>query len=237
MAFEYAYDLSGCTSPVEGKHDVLDANDIRKGELIKILAPAASVLGGRVTSLTSTYTSIAGVASEDKVANDGKTSMKIFQSPTACFRVPAPTTSAVTASSGAGTWGTTDLCSGTTTGSDDLLNGGKIKIKTKAAASTMTSNVGDIVNITDYDAVSTSDGIISVAVGTPITGDIAYLFPPIGGKFILPTPTDTDHNLGITVPAAGTATGACLIVVDHDFINNKVIVKIASNVHQFAGHA
>jgi hypothetical protein len=235
--FEYVYDLSGCTYPVKLRCNVADANDIRKGELIKLLAPAAGVLGGDVESLTTTYTAIGGVASEDKVANDGKTTMEIYNSPSAVFAVDAITTSAVTASSGSGTWGSTDLCSGTTTGSDDLLNGGKIKIKTKAALSTMTANVGDIINITDYDAVSSSDGIISVDVGTPITGDIAYLFPPKGGKFILPTPTDTDHNMGIAVPAASTAAGTCLIVVDHDFVRNKVLVKVAANVHQFAGHA
>lgn len=235
--FEYAYDLSGCAYPVQGSFDVLDANDIRKGELIKLLAPAASVLGGRVTSLTATYTSIAGVAAEDKVASDGKVRMKVYKSPTACFRVDAIVTAALTAASGAGTWGSTDLISGTTTGSDELLNGGKIKIKAKAAASTMTKNVGDIVDITAYDAVSTTNGIITVAVGTPITGDTAYLFPPIGGKFILPTPTDTNHNMGIAIPAASTAAGTCLIVEDHDLENNKVIVKVAANVHQFAGHA
>ncbi|AFV02824.1 MULTISPECIES: hypothetical protein [unclassified Dehalobacter] len=235
--FEYAYDLSGVTYPVMGEHDILDANDIRKGELIKLLAPAASVLGGRVTSLTATYTSIAGVAAEDKVANDGKVKMKIYESPSAVFKVDAITTSALTAGSGSGTWGCTDLISGTTTGSDELLNGGKIKIKTKAASSTMTKNVGDVINITAYDAVNSTNGIITVAVGTPITGDVAYLFPPISGKFVLPTPTDTDHNMGIAIPAAGTAAGACLIVVGHDLENNKILVKVASNVHQFAGHA
>lgn len=235
--FEYAYDLNGCAYPIKGKHDVLDANDIRKGELIKLLAPAASVLGGRVTSLTATYTSIAGVAAEDKVANDGKVRMEIYESPSAVYRVDAITTSALTAASGSGTWGSTDLISGTTTGSDELLNGGKIKIKTKAAASTMTKNVGDVVNITAYDAVSSSNGIITVAVGTPITGDVAYLFPPIGGKLIIPTPTDTDHNMGVALPAASVAAGTCLVVVDHDLDNNKILVKIAGNVHQFAGHA
>ncbi|MGE5328005.1 MAG: hypothetical protein ACM3KR_00655 [Deltaproteobacteria bacterium] len=234
--FEYAYDLSGVTYPVEGLHDVLDANDIRKGELIKLLAPGASVLGGRVTSLTATYTAIAGVAAEDKVASDGKVKMKIYKSPSACFRVDAIVTTA-NANSGSGTWSSTDLISGTTTGSDDLLNGGKIKIKTKATSTTLTKNVGDIIDITDYDAVNSSDGVISVAVGTPISGDVAYLFPPIGGKFVLPTPTDTDHNMGIAIPAAGTAAGTCLVVVDHDYDNNKIIVKIADNVHQFAGHA
>lgn len=237
--FEYAYDLSGCAYPVKGKHDVLDANDIRKGELVKLLAPAASVLGGRVTSLTTTYTAIAGVAAEDKVANDGKVGMEIYESPSAVFRVDPITTSALTAASGAGTWGSTDLISGTTTGSDELLNGGKLKIKTRAAASTMTAGIqpGDVFNITAYDAVSTTNGIVSVALGTPITGDVAYLFPPIGGKLILPTPTDTDHNMGIALPAASVAAGTCLVVVDHDLENNKVLVKIAANVHQLSGHA
>lgn len=235
--FEYVYDLSGCAYPVQGTHDVLDANDIRKGELIKLLAPAGGVLGGRVTSLTATYTSIGGVAAEDKVANSGKVRMKTYESPTACFKVPAIVTAALTAGSGAGTWGSTDLCSGTTSGSDELLNGGKIKIKAKAAATTMTKNVGDVVNITAYDAVSTANGIITVAVGTPITGDTAYVFPPIGGKLIVPTPTDTDHNMGVALPAASAAAGTCLVVVDHDLENNKIIVKIAANVHQFSGHA
>jgi len=235
--FEYVYDLSGCAYAVQGLEDVLDANDIRKGELIKLLAPAASVLGGRVTSLTATYTSIAGVAAEDKVASDGKVRMKIYKSPSACFKVNAIETAALTAGSGAGTWGSTDLCSGTTTGSDELLNGGKIKIKAKTALSTMTVGVGDVINITAYDAVSTANGIITVAVGTPITGDTAYVFPPIGGKFIIPAVTDTDHNMGIAWPAASVAAGTCLIVVDHDLENNKVIVKVAANVHQFSGHA
>lgn len=234
--FEYAYDLSGCTYPVKTKVKVANANDIRMGELIKLLAPAAGVLGGDVESLTTTYTSIAGVACEDKVANDGKVAMDIFSSPTAVFAVDAIVTTA-NGNSGSGTWNSTDLISGTTTGSDDLLNGGLIKIKTKAANTTMTANVGDIVNITDYDAVSSSDGIISVAVGTPISGDVAYLFPPKGGKFILPTVTDTDHNMGVAIPASSTAAGTCLIVVDHDFVKNKILVKVAGNVHQFAGHA
>lgn len=234
--FEYAFDLSGCAYPVQGLHDVLDANDIRKGELIKLLAPANGVLAGRVTSLTTTYTAIAGVAAEDKVANDGKVRMKIYESPTAVFRVPAIVTTA-NANSGSGVWKSTDLISGTTTGSDELLNGGKIKIKTKAASTTLTVNVGDVVNITDYDAVDSSDGAISVAVGTPIAGDVAYLFPPVGGKFVLPTPTDTDHNMGIAIPASGTAAGTCLIVVGHDLENNYILVKVAANVHQFSGHA
>ena len=234
--FEYAYDLQGCTSPVVMTFDVLDANDIKKGELVKLLAPAGGVLGGRVTSLTTTYTSIVGVAAEDKVANDGKTRMKVYVSPSAVFACDAIATSALTNGSGSGTWGNTDLCSGTTTGNDDLLNGGKFKIKTKCSSSTMTKTVGTVVDITDYDAVSSTNGIISVAVGTPITGDAGYVFPPIGGKFITPTVVETYHNTGIGLPAASAAAETCLIVIDHDFINNKVLVKIANSIHQFAGH-
>ena len=212
--FQYAYDLSGAAAPVIKAFDVADATAIKKGEILR-LTDGYLVAGG--TDYTTDYI---GVACNDKTASDGQTRMKVYCSPTAVYRVPAIVTT-VTATPSTTTWTDTVTILNTT---NDMANGGKLKIKGLAATHTGTYVVGKIIPITDY----TTSAIVCAAASFPgntTVGDSAYFFPPIG---LLGTTPSATNALTLTFPAT---SGTALRVIDHDLDNNMVEVMIV--LHEF----
>lgn len=219
--FEYAYDLSGCTYPVIKEFDCADGTALSKGEAV-LLPVAASGTTGIVTAGGTTYTAgYLGVTAEAKVASDGKTRIRVYCSPTAVFRADAIETT-VTASASATVWTDSTVLLNTT---NDAANGGKLKIKAKAAAATGTFSVGDICKITD----SATNTLTSVFAGSTTVGDSAYFFPPIGSTGATASATNA-----LTLTWAAT-TGTALRVVDHELDNNKVLFTFA--LHRFGNAA
>ena len=219
--FEYAYDLSGCAYPVIKEFDCADATALSKGEAV-LLPVAASGTTGIVTAGGTTYTAgYLGVTAEAKVANDGKTRIRVYCSPTAVFRADAIVTT-VTASASATVWTDSTVLLNTT---NDAANGGKLKIKAKAAAATGTFNVGDVCKVTD----SATNTLTSVFAGNTTIGDSAYFFPPIGS-----TGATCSATNALTLTWAAT-TGTALRVVAHELDNNKVLFMFA--LHRFGSQA
>ena len=219
--FEYAYDLSGCAYPVIKEFDCADATALSKGEAV-LLPVAASGTTGIVTAGGTTYTAgYLGVTAEAKVANDGKTRIRVYCSPTAVFRADAIVTT-VTASASATVWTDSTVLLNTT---NDAANGGKLKIKAKAATATGTFCVGDVCKVTD----SATNTLTSAFAGNTTIGDSAYFFPPIGS-----TGATCSATNALTLTWAAT-TGTALRVVDHELDNNKVLFMFA--LHRFGNQA
>jgi hypothetical protein len=202
---QYAYDLVR-DHPLIMWFDIADATAITQGELVRF-TDGYIVAGG--SDYTTPYL---GVAAASKAANDGKTRIPVYCSPTAVFKVD-PIETEVSASPSATVWTDTVNLLNTT---GDTANGGKLKITEKAAGATGTYNVGDVIPITD-SATSTLTGSFP---GNTTVGDKALFFPPINK--LGPT-TDADHGFGINWPAT---TGTALRVIDHDLENDKVLVQI-----------
>ncbi|MCK9602111.1 MAG: hypothetical protein M0R06_23905 [Sphaerochaeta sp.] len=215
MAFEYAYDLSGCSYPVIKEFDIADATGIYKGELVRFTS------GYIVTGGTDYTTPYLGVAAEAKTASDGKTRIKVYCSPSAVFKAD-PIETTVTATPSTTTWTDSTAILNST---NDTANGGKLKIKSLVAGHTGTYVPGKIIPITDY----TTSAIVCAAAsfpGSTTVGDIALFFPPIGDLGVTPSATN-----GLTLTWAAT-DGTALEVVDHDLDNDKVFVTI--KLHQFS---
>jgi hypothetical protein len=205
---EYAYDLAR-DLPLIMEFDIEDATAILKGELVRF-TDGYIVAGG--SDYTTPYL---GVAAEDKDANDGKTRIHVYCSPSAVYKVD-PIETTVSATPSTTDWLDTVTLLNTTA---DIANGGKLKIKEKAAAATGTFNVGDIIPIVD----SATNHLIGAAAsfpGSTTVGDVALFFPAINK--LGPTPTAT-NGTGITWAAT---SGTALRTVGHDLDNNKVLVQI-----------
>ncbi len=209
---EYAYDLSGCATPVIAEFDIAAATACSKGEAVRV-TDGYVVTGG--TDYTTGYT---GVTLSAKAANDGTTRIKCYVSPTAVFAV-APIATTVSATPSGTVWTDSVVLLNTT---NDTSNGGKLKIKSKAAAATGTYTVGQIIKVTD----STTNTLTGVFAGNTTVGDVALFFPPINALGATLSATN-----GLTITWAAT-TGTAIKVVDHDFVNNKVLVMF--KIHSFA---
>ena len=214
MAFEYAYDLSGCAYPVIKEFDVADGTHFFKGEIVRLTD------GYLVAGATDYTTDYIGVACFDKVASDGQTRMKVYCSPTAVYKVPAIETT-VTATPSTTVWTDSTVLLNTTA---DTANGGKLKIKSLVTGHTGTYVPGKVIPITD-SATNTLTGAAASFPGSTTVGDVAYFFPPIG---LLGITASADHALTLTWAAT---TGTALRVIGHDLENNKVEVMIA--LHEF----
>ena len=215
MAFDYAYDLSGCTYPVIKEFDIADATAVSKGELVRF-TDGYIVTGG--TDYTTPYL---GATAEAKTANDGKVRIKVYCSPSAVFKT-APITTTVTASPSTTVWTDSIVLLNTTS---DIANGGKLKIKSKASTATGTFLVGKVIPVTG-SATNTLTGAAASFPGNTTVGDSAYFFPAIGKLG-----ATASANNALTLTWAATS-GTALEVVDHDLDNNKVLVAI--KLHQFS---
>ena len=215
MAFEYAYDLSGCAYPFIKEFDVADATAIKKGELVRLSA-GYLVAGG--ADYTTPYL---GVAAQDKAASDGQLRLPVYCSPTAVFKAD-PISTVVSGSPSSTVWtDSVNLLNSTA----DAANGGKLKITDKADAATGTFPVGKIVPIVD-SATNTLTGASGAFPGNTTVGDTALFFPPISALGATATAT---NGTGLVWAAT---TGTAIRVVDHDLDGNKVLVQL--KLHAFA---
>jgi hypothetical protein len=215
--FEYAYDLCRHTALIK-TFDIPDATAVAKGEAVRLNSGASGSTGVVVTGGTTYNSAYLGVTAEAKEANDGMTRIKVYCSPTAVFKAD-PIVTTVSASASATVWTDSVVLLNTT---NDAANGGKLKIKSKAAAATGTFLVNQIIPITD----SATNTLTGVFAGSTTVGDAAYFFPAI---------TATGPNMSatnaLTLTWAAT-TGTALLIVDHDLENNKVLFMFA--LHQYA---
>lgn len=203
--FEYAYDLSGCAYPVIKEFDCADGTALSKGEAV-LLPVAASGTTGIVTAGGTTYDKgYLGVTAEAKTASDGKTRIKVYCSPTAVFKAD-PIETTVTATPSETVWTDSTVLLNTT---NDAANGGKLKIKAKAAAATGTFVVGKVIPITD-SATNTLTGAAASFPGNTTVGDVANFFPPIGS-----TGTTMSATNALSLTWAAT-TGTALRIVDQE---------------------
>lgn len=211
---KYAYDLAS-DRPIIKEFDIADATAITMGELVRF-TDGYVVAGG--TDYTTPYL---GVAAESKAANDGKTRIHVYCSPTAVFTVD-PIETEVSATPSTTVWTDSVNLLNTT---NDIGNGGKLKITEKADGATGTYNVGDIIPVVD-SATNTLTGAASSFPGSTTVGDKAKFFPAINK--LGPTATAT-HGTGITWAAT---SGTAIRVIDHDLDLDKVYVQI--KLHSFA---
>lgn len=217
--FEYAYD-PGSVFPIIHEYDIADATAVSKGEAVRFNS-AASGSTGVVEAGGTAYTAYLGVTAEAKAANDGKTRIKVYDSPTAVFKAD-PIMTTVSATPSATVWTDSVVLLNTAA---DAANGGKLKIKALAAAATGTFLPGKIIPITD-SATNTLTGAAASFPGNTTVGDSAYFFPPI-----MATGATASATNALTLTWAAT-TGTALRVVDHDLVNNKVLFMFA--LHQMA---
>jgi len=217
MAFEYAFDLSGCTFPVIKEFPIAASTAVSLGEVVALSA-------GKVAEVDADQDDpVLGVAAEN---HDGATSgrqsgtaIKVYCSPTAVFKVKAPE---VVADSG-NTTTLVDASYGTP--SNDAFNGGFLKLVSRGTGSTLSLNPGDIVEITDF---ATSSGTFTgTFTGGTTAGDTYKLFPPVGSY-------TWDLNAAATNIDLNTGGGFAMQVVGVDLENDWIYFKF--RLHQLGSH-
>ena len=224
MALTFAYDLVTGNTEILKPFYIPTATAIEKGEVV-IFTPGAGIAAVGDQDQDGP---VLGVASE---AHDGSTTgrqtgteIKVSCSPTACFRVPC---ALVLTATGGST--TTFVDSNLRPATDDIFNGGYIKVVT-CAADTAGVSIGKKIKITDYTG---SGGTITV--GTQpyafASGDTVKLFP---GPLAV---TSYSHNLtagGTDIDFEETAAGEAIQIIAADPINEVLVVKF--RLHQLANH-
>lgn len=217
MAFEYAFDLSGCTFPVIKEFPIATDTNVSLGEVVALSA-------GKVAEVDSDQDDpILGIAAEN---HDGSTAgrqkglvIKVYCSPTAVFKVKAPD---VVADSGNATT-LVDASYGTV--GNDEMNGGQLKLVSRGANSTLTLAPGTIVPITDF---ATSTGTFTgVFTGNTTAGDTYKLFPPVGSH-------SWDLDAAATAIDWNTTGGEAVQIVGVDTVNDWIYFKF--RLHEFGAH-
>lgn len=211
---EYSHDLANAT-PLIQYFDIADATAVSKGEAVRF-TDGYIVAGG--ADYTTPYL---GVTTEAKAANDGKTRIGVYCSPTAVFKVD-PIVTTVSATPSATVWTDSVVLLNSTA---DIANGGKLKIKGKAAAATGTFVVGKVIPVVD-SATNTLTGAAASFPGNTTVGDSAYFFPAINK--LGPTLSATN---ALSINWAATS-GTAIRTIDHDLVNNKVFIQL--KLHSFA---
>lgn len=204
--FKYAYDLSGCSYAVTKEFPIAAATAIKKGAVVTLSA-------GKIVAGGTTPTTLLGIAAE---AHDGATAgrqsgtvIKVYCSPTAVYKVLAPS---ITASSDGTT--TTFISTDLGTIANDGLNGGYIKFKTV----TNTALLQVVAEITDF-ATSTGTVTTGTLAAATKSADVIKVFPPVGSVGWKPV---TDGN-DINVNATG---GVAIQIVDVDTDQEVIYFKI-----------
>jgi hypothetical protein len=214
----YAYDLSGATVPMIRSFPIATATAIELGEMVKLSGGFIVAVGDQDSD--DPYLGIA--AEPHDGASDGQTGLKIrvYCSPTAVYKCKPGTVS--TADSGDGTtWVDGELIAAAGY-SDDLLNGGYLKLSEKAAASTLTDGLGKVYAISDFAvATGTCTGVFA---GNVAAGDKAIILPPVGS---LGWDLNSDGT-NLDMKANG---GESIIIVDVDTETEEVYCKL--RLHQF----
>lgn len=217
MAIDYAFDLAGCTYPVIREFPIATGTNVSIGEVVALTA-------GLVVEVDADQDDpVLGVAAEN---HDGSTTgrqtglvIKVYCSPSAVFKVSAPT---VIADSGLVTT-LVDASYGTC--GDDEWNGGVLKLVSLGTSSTLTLAPGAIVAITDF---ATSTGTFTGAfTGITCAGDTYKGFPPVGS-----------HTWDLTAAATGiefnSTGGSAIQIVGVDTDNDWIYFKF--RLHEFGAY-
>jgi hypothetical protein len=216
----YAYDLSGCMTPVILRFPIAEATVIEKGEVVVLTA-------GKVVSAGQTGTApILGVAAEDHLNEgtiyDEKLTIGVYCSPTAVFRcIPQ---SQVVAEAGGST--TTIVDATYKDVANDLFNGGTMKLVEKATGSTISLEIGETLAITDF-ATTTGTFTFAELTTAPAVGDTFVLLPPRGSYAWGLNTDSTNFSLAI----GGKTT---FQVVDVEEEAEAILVK--PRLHQFGNN-
>jgi len=217
MAFEYAYDLSGCTYPVIKEFPIATDTNVSMGEVVALSA-------GLVVEVDADNDDpVLGVSAEN---HDGSstgqtgTKIKIYCSPTAVFRLKN-TYEAVADSGNATTF--VDASYGTA--GNDQFNGGAMKLIAKGAGSTLTLPLGSIVAITDF--ATTTGTFTGTFTGKTTAGDKYLLFPPVGAYAF-------DLDDAATALDLNSTGGEAIYVLENDMVNDYIFVKF--RLHQLGAH-
>jgi hypothetical protein len=217
MAFEYAYDLSGCAYPVIKEFPIVTNTNVSKGEVVALTA-------GFVVEVDADQDDpVLGVAAEN---HDGSstgqtgTSIKVYCSPSAVFKLRA--TGEAVADSG-NTTTMVDASYGTA--GDDEFNGGILKLTAKGTSSTLTLPVGKLVAVTDF--ATTTGTFTGAFTGGTTAGDTYTIFPPVGAHSF-------DLDAAATNIDLNTTGGEAIQIVENDTDNDHIYVKF--RLHEFGAH-
>lgn len=171
---DVSYNSSGSYVEPITEYDIAAATAVKLGQVVKLSA------GQVVLAVAGETGAILGIAAEDHSGSAealnpraNGTRIRIFDSPSAVLQCAAPQNTATGGST------TTFVVSGLSNLADDDLNGGVIKLVSKAAASTNPDAPGTEYPITDFTAAT---GTITVAAitGGFFAGDICEIYPPAG---------------------------------------------------------
>jgi hypothetical protein len=169
------YDASGSQVAGIKEYDIAAATAVSIGQVVKLTS------GKVVLALVGETSPIIGVACEahpgsadtlNPRANGLK--IKVLNSPSAVFECTAPNMTATSGST------TTFVTTAYTGGADSDMVGGKIKLITKGASSTITDPVGTVYPVTGSTAASGTFTTTATITGGVTAGDIFAIFPPIG---------------------------------------------------------
>lgn len=212
--FKWAYDLSGNKTPQIKPFYIPTATAIEFGEMVKF-TPGTGVA---VVAGTDFDDAALGVSTQEHEANSG-TVLNVSFSPTAVYKLKP--SNIITATGGSTT---TFVVAGLLPQTNDLWNGGKLKIVTCAADASL---VGKIIDITDSTG-STGTLTFATQPAAFASGDTAMLCPgplAIGeyGWDLTSDGTDVDWD---------TSGGEALQLVDVDVDTFTTYWKI--RLHQFA---
>ena len=205
--FRFAYNRSvPARQPRE--YPIATGTVIEKGEVVMLSSGRVVAVGD--TDQDDPYLGVAAEAHDGATADGRQTGLviQVYDHPDDVFALIP--TSVITATGGSTTSFVVDGLKAATISSnyDDMLNGGKIKIVSCAADSSLN---GKYVDISDFNS---ANGTITLAETLPVAmaaGDTAYLCPgvlSIGNKAYNLTADGTD------VAFEDTSAGDCLQLVD-----------------------
>lgn len=150
---------------------------------------------------------------------DGEAQVRAADSPTTVYACPAPE---ITATSGTtATVTAADIASF----SNDDFNGGLLKLEGLGASSTNSGNVGDVYEVSDFDAGNKKFTIDDTLSGAVAEGDKFLVFPPVGTSFGV---LDSNRkNIALTAATSGFA----MRVVGWDVKNGNILVMANKHVY------
>lgn len=171
-----SYDVTGSQVTGIKEYDIDAATAVSIGQVVKLSAGKVVLAAVGETSpiLGTAVESHPGTADTLNTRSNG-TRIKVYDSPTQVFEGVAPQ---VTATNGT----TTTLVAGAIAGvfADSDFVGGKMKLISKAVASTNTDPLGTVYPITGSTAVSGTFTTTQAAGGAITAGDVFAIFPPVG---------------------------------------------------------
>ena len=168
-------DKSGSQVESIQEYEIATGTVITEGEFVKLSSgKVIPVVAGETAAILGVAKEAHSGSADALNARSNGLKVLVSDSTTAVYSVPVPTATATSGTT------TTFVVSGLgSVFSDDDFNGGKLKIKSKATASTNTDVVGTVYDITDFTG-SSATFTFATAGGAITAGDIMEIYPPIG---------------------------------------------------------